>query len=327
MAPKFLKRLSEMTMLKSLCLRSLQNIIILIVRPYVVRELFGWGKLYALIGDYRRDWLWMGAPIKAIRGKVHGYIMHLDLSKWSSRSTYFLGRWNNLEMQLFMSDLLRPADTVVDVGANNGMFSLVASSLLGDSGKVICFEPNPSCLRVLDQQIVSNQIRNILVHGVGLGEEEGELTLSIPFFNSGEGTFGASIYSERETYKVKANIIKGDDLLLDQNPTLIKIDVEGFECSVLAGLGKTIRRHHPIIVTEIVPRQLAACGFSIRDLVELMRRDGYEGYKLRLRKVHGYYTWEAGRLKMEDRDYDAVWIHPASSRDRVEIVYTHLARI
>jgi FkbM family methyltransferase len=308
-------------MLKALC----QNIIILVVRPYVMSEFLGWGKVYvALVGGYKRDWLWIGCPIKTIRGKLHGYIVHLDLSKWPDRSTYFLGRWLDLAMQLFVNDLVKQGDTVVDVGANRGEFALFASRLLGDSGKVICFEPNPNCLKILDQEIASNQIKNILINRVALGEREEELALSVPFVNSGEGTFGRSAYGKEATYQVKVKIKNGDDLLTDQHPCLIKIDVEGFECNAIAGLANTINRHHPIIVTEIVPQHLAACGFSVADLVRLMRRNGYEGFKLGLRKEHGRYTWEVTRFEMEDGNCDAVWIHSASNSDHVAIFAKHM---
>src|SRR4051812_38148301 len=119
--------------LKKSSLRTVQKFVILMVRPYVVRELPGWGKIYAFVGDYRRDWLWSAAPIMTIRGKLHGHVMHLDLSKWSDRSAYFLGRWYDLAMQLLMSDLIKRGDVVLDVGANRGMFALAASHLLGDT--------------------------------------------------------------------------------------------------------------------------------------------------------------------------------------------------
>ena len=126
---------SSETRLKTLCLRTMQSIIILTVRPYVIRELPGWGKLYAFVAGHTRDWLWAGAPVKTIRGKLHGYVLQLDLSKWSDRSTYFLGRWYDLEIQLFMADMIGPGDTVVDIGANRGNFALAASRLLGNAGQ------------------------------------------------------------------------------------------------------------------------------------------------------------------------------------------------
>jgi len=59
--------------------RAIQNIVILVVRPYVIRELPGWGKL-AFLFDYRRDWLWIDAPVKTIREKIYGNLVLLDRS-------------------------------------------------------------------------------------------------------------------------------------------------------------------------------------------------------------------------------------------------------
>jgi hypothetical protein len=122
--------------------RFIQSSIIFLVRPYMVRELPGWGKLAQLI-DYRWNWLWIGGPVKTIREKLHGNLMRLDLSNWSDRLNYFLGRWYDLEIQLLMADLVKPGQTIVDVGAHRGEFALAASKLVGKSGRVICFEPNP----------------------------------------------------------------------------------------------------------------------------------------------------------------------------------------
>ena len=61
-----------------------------------------------------------------------------------------------------MNALIRPGDTVIDVGANRGMFALNASYLVGKNGRVICFEPNPNCLKVLRYEIESNDIDNIV---------------------------------------------------------------------------------------------------------------------------------------------------------------------
>jgi hypothetical protein len=81
------------------------------VRPYIWHELPGWGRLYSrFVGDYRRDASWAGEPSRTIRGKLHGYEIDLDLSRWSERATYFLGRFYDLENQLLPTRILRPGD-------------------------------------------------------------------------------------------------------------------------------------------------------------------------------------------------------------------------
>jgi len=198
-------------LLKSVFLPILHKVIILTVSPYVYYELPGWGKIYAVIvGDYTRNWFWKNAPTKTIRGKMHGYLMDLDLTRWSDRCAFFLGRWYSLDIQLLLADLVAPGDTVVDIGANRGMFSLIASQLVGDKGKVISFEPNPVCLEVLDQTIATNQIKNITINRCGLADKKEYLTLTVPLSNWGEGTFGKSRYQNENTYSVKVDVCTGD---------------------------------------------------------------------------------------------------------------------
>ena len=74
----------------------------LLVRPYVQRELPGWGHLYGWFASSDRDWA--DAGTRRIAGKLHGYTMELDISGWSQRYTYFSG------------PLLRPADAAAVAG-------------------------------------------------------------------------------------------------------------------------------------------------------------------------------------------------------------------
>src|SRR5262249_44259677 len=113
-------------------------------------------------------------------------------------------------------------------------------------------------------------------------------------------------------------------LLVGERPTLIKIDVEGFECNVIMGLSNTINANHPFILTEIVPRHLAACGTSVEDLVRLLRGFGYQGFRLSLKKDFHRYTWTLKPLNTEDSDYDALWIHHSSKGRHLSVLSQHM---
>jgi FkbM family methyltransferase len=293
--------------------------IITFVRPYVVRELPGWGFLLGLFCGYERDWLWTAAPTKKIRNKLTGQIMVLDLANWSDRSTFFLGRWYDLEAQLLTSSIVKPGDTVIDVGANRGMFALFASSIVGATGAVICFEPNPQCVAVLDRDVRLNGISNVAVHNIGLGDREQELILTIPSINSGEGTFGTSPYDEKQLFRTRVPVKRGDDVLCSVSPVMIKVDAEGFEPRVLAGLENIIKRAQPLIVTEVAPNHLKSCGSSVRELLALMERYGYEGLKLELGKKNGKHCLALNRGWAEDEGCDVAWI-PTGAVDH----YLHL---
>ena len=191
-----------------------QELICRWVRPYIVRELPAWGKVYSLlIGGWKRDSRWAGAKLKTIRGKLHGYEMTLDISRWSERYTYFLGRFYDLETQLFMKRFLRPGDRVADVGANVGMITLLAARLVGPEGVVEAFEPNPVCQRKVEQALVRNRIGHVRLHGVGLGAETSHGRLSVKSVNSGEGTLTPVDDKSGFDTMHDVRVVRGDSIL------------------------------------------------------------------------------------------------------------------
>ena len=143
---------------------------LLLLLPITRLELPGWGRLCSAVGLFRYDDdHWRTAPVKIIRGKLHGYRMRLRLSDWSDRMTFFLGRYYDLPTQLLMSICLRPGDRFIDIGANIGMISLLAARLVGPSGRVDSVEPNPKCIEIFREHIALNPIGNIHIHPVAAG--------------------------------------------------------------------------------------------------------------------------------------------------------------
>ncbi|SHJ85148.1 methyltransferase, FkbM family [Bradyrhizobium lablabi] len=285
---------------------ALQSIATRVVRPYAFHELYGWGVLYKLlIGHAERDHFWADAPRVVHKDKRTGYSTELDLSWWADRLTYFLGRWYDLPAQMVLDSLLKPGDQVLDIGANRGSFALYASKRIGETGRVLCFEPNPACVAMLKKAVEQSAISNIEVFNLGLSDSSGVLSLTIPKINSGEATFGASQYSKDETYSVDVDVVRGDSIVSPVVSHFIKIDVEGFEPRVLRGLAATIARNRPLILTEMVSSHLARCGSSIGELVQLMTSQNYQGFEIGLSKDH--HDWTLTRLTNQV-DCDVLWI-------------------
>ncbi|GAB4140317.1 MAG: hypothetical protein Fur0037_06820 [Planctomycetota bacterium] len=258
-----------------------------VLLPYIRRELPGWGALYGLFGGWRED-RWRQAGIATIRGKLHGYRMRLDLSNWSQRLTFCLGRYYDLPLQLAMQRLLRRGDTFVDVGANLGMISLLACRLVGPDGHVIAVEPNPDLARSLDLLRVENGLAQMEIAKVALGPAAGQALLHEFAGHSGWGSLipdapaGAA-----ESARWPVPVVTGDELLaeIDRSSRLIlKIDVEGYEIPALRGLARVLDARRPLVFIEAVEENQRRAGFSLSELHAEFERHGYEGMLLSLRR-------------------------------------------
>lgn len=150
-------------------------------------------------------------------------------------------------------EYLQPAngDIVVDVGAHYGFYTILASRLVGDRGKVLAFEPHPKNYERLLTNINSNNIRNVVCFNKALDEADRQTRLyisshserhSISFDHNPGSSYDGS-YICVESVKLDT-IIK---LLGIKKINLIKIDVEGAESNVLRGAKTTIKQFRPAL--------------------------------------------------------------------------------
>jgi FkbM family methyltransferase len=132
----------------------------------------------------------------------------------------------------------------VDVGANVGNHTLYLTRYLG-AERVIAFEPYPPARRVLEINLALNGLSDrVTVHPVGLADAPGRASVELPFANIGGARF---ISSDSGAFE----IVTGDSLIADEPVTFMKIDTEGLELKVLAGLRETIMRHRPVMFIEV----------------------------------------------------------------------------
>ncbi|MEO7115550.1 MAG: FkbM family methyltransferase [Caldimonas sp.] len=251
--------------------------------PYTRAELPGWARVMrafgygaALGGAERMKPEWKELPTAIVTGKRHGFRMKLDRSDWAQCTTWFLGRYFELGVQRCLDQLLREGDTMVDIGANIGMIALHARSLVGKTGRVICFEPNPECASAVEEHMKLNGIRNVEVRRCALASAPGTLTLNLTSEHSGTATLAPVRGTVVKSIQVPVRV--GDDELERVAPKVIKIDVEGFELNVLQGLRKTLAKHKPILITELVDEHLARAGTSTDEIHEFLQEFGYTPY-------------------------------------------------
>lgn len=256
--------------------------------PLTRAELPGWGWFLNTFGkiDYRYDELWADVPPQVIRGKWHGYEMSLDMTDWSGRHTYFLGRYYELATQLLLSEMLSPGDRVLDIGANVGMIALHAARLVGPEGRVDCFEPNPVCIERIEELIARNHLEQIRIHPFGLSDENAILELK-----QDHAHLGIASFAERDPAHVvkvtEAEVRRGDEVFQpgEAPAQFIKIDVEGFELRALVGLEQTLRAWRPRVLMEMEEAHLARAGTSVQAVGEFMTDLGFFATGVRTRRV------------------------------------------
>jgi FkbM family methyltransferase len=138
--------------------------------------------------------------------------------------------------------------TVLDVGANVGSFTLLASRLVGPTGRIIAVEPVPENWGCLAKFIDENHLGNVETAEIALGDQNGELLLDL-----GAKSGGHSAVLRRTGRYISVPQRTLDSLVEEftiRDLGFMKIDVEGYEPEVLRGAEETIRRTRPIIAVS-----------------------------------------------------------------------------
>lgn len=144
---------------------------------------------------------------------------------------------------------IRKGATVVDVGANLGYFALVAARAAGESGKVIALEPSPTSYELLLQNLRLNKATNVNARNEAAGDQPGEAALYL--FR--EANWNSLLDQDKSALgSVMVRVLALDDLLADEHRVdVVRMDVEGYEGRVLAGMRRVLQEKKPLIVAEI----------------------------------------------------------------------------
>lgn len=193
------------------------------------------------------------------------------LSNFIDWHVYFFGAYEKANL-MFLRKLIdrKVAPTFLDVGANIGQHSLFMSRYCG---QIHAFEPWDPVRIKLEEKIRINQIKNITVHPLGFGAKDAKLLYFAPIgANLGTGSFIASHSPDNNRASSTLQVVNGDSYLANLDLTevnLIKIDVEGFEKYVLAGLKATLKKYKPIVFMEYsdATRQSFSDEAEIRSLL------------------------------------------------------------
>jgi FkbM family methyltransferase len=133
---------------------------------------------------------------------------------------------------------IRPGDNVWDVGANVGLYAELFADLVGPDGKVIAFEPSPKAFAILKLKSLAAKRNNVFLQNVALSDADGlfDFFVNKEELSTSDGLMPASDRNE----PIKVTVKRGDTFIHLASPSIIKIDVEGFELEVLNGMQQTM---------------------------------------------------------------------------------------
>lgn len=186
-----------------------------------------------------------------------------------------------------MRALLGRGDTFLDVGANHGSYSIVASKLVGETGRVIAFEPQSRLAALARRSLEANGASDYELHELACGDREGTGDLYVPDHSSGSGGLHRAFSASRPHTTSQVRIAPLDCVLERgslRGNVLVKLDVEGSELPFVRGARQMIATHRPAILLELNPQAAQAAGYSLDDLLGELGELGYE----RLAEVDRY---------------------------------------
>lgn len=175
----------------------------------------------------------------------------------------------------YLKQFLSPGKVFVDAGANFGIYTVIASKLVGDHGLVLAFEPAIETYPILDRNIEINQLGNVKIFHVAVSDREGITR----FYHNNDAPNSYSLgaaNNETEFEEIKTVTLEG---VFEQEGLkrldLLKMDVEGAEELVLHGAKSLIEQMQPEIIFEISGRGAERLGLSQDGAWNFLRELGY----------------------------------------------------
>lgn len=237
------------------------------------------------VHDFLVRHLWPYQNVIEIQGsKMYVNVYDKDPSMRQTFQSYATCReWEQSTTKIFKK-VVKEGDTVVDLGANIGYFTLLAAKLVGKKGKVYSFEPEPRNYNYLLKNIELNEYDNVFATQKAVSDETGKTKLYICPYDTGHHTINQ--YGDIKAHKpdfiddkkdfVEVETVTLDDFFKDtkQPINVIKMDVEGAEMLALSGMDRIIRESKNIkMFVEFFPLLIREMGGSPEEFIRRLLDD------------------------------------------------------
>ena len=244
----------------------MQNLIkklITIIKKALVKH--HWALLYFFPDKHR--------PYKCIGGRVY-----LNIKESPAMLARALGIREESKTKA-ISTLLRPAAVFIDIGSNKGEFSIQAASIVGHSGKVFAFEPEPNNCCWIRKTIRLNKYENITLFELALSDKNGQAELYLGEKSGWHSLLPGAVNRDRGVLNVATRTL--DSIMAENGQKkveMIKIDVEGAELQVLKGASETLSNNEDIILLIDIHRGL---GIDPREVCHILSKFGFSFFEMK----------------------------------------------
>jgi FkbM family methyltransferase len=181
-----------------------------------------------------------------------------------------LGQYEK-ETARWLGQVLEPGHVFFDVGAHAGYFTLLGSWEVGETGRVVAFEPVPYNAAAIERQMALNVLSNVRLERCALSDSTGEARLAVPRNLANARLDGFAVarpHTSAETVITVATVSLDDYVeRSDLRPDVLKVDVEGAELAVLSGARQLLTERPPACIISTHSRELrASCRRLLTDL-------------------------------------------------------------
>jgi FkbM family methyltransferase len=183
------------------------------------------------------------------------------------------GVWEPVETQVILNRL-QAGDVFIDIGANIGYYSVLASIVVGDGGRVVAFEPEPSNYALLAANCKINALTNIQLVNAAVSDSPGAQDLFVSSFNRGDNRL---CFGDGTGASVQVATVVLDETFLPKDPNqrlIVKIDTQGWEAAIILGNFDTLASA-TMILFEWSPAWITRNGHDPLGLIEEIERRGF----------------------------------------------------
>lgn len=178
---------------------------------------------------------------------------------------------------------IKKGDVVLDIGANIGYYTLIFAKLVGESGKVYAFEPDPDSFALLKKNVEINGYKNVVLIQKAVSNKTGKIRLYLCEDNKGDHRIYNS-HDDRKSIEIEA--IRLDEYFKNYNGKIdfIKMDIQGAEGGASQGMFNLLKKNNVKIITEFWPNGLKRFGIDHEEYLKLFIELGFKLYMVNEQK-------------------------------------------